>query len=254
MKRSLLFALVSVLFVSLLLAACSGGTTEKQVVRVATDATWPPFEFVDEATKEISGFDIELMNAVAEKAGFEIEWINIGFDPIITGMAQCTYDAAISAITVTDERKAAFAFSDPYIAAGQVVTVQAGNTDITGKDGLAGKTLGVQLGTTGEIEGQTIVAEQGATMKTYDDVGLAFQDLINGQIDAVIADNLLAIEYIGKNPDKLKTAGAVFTDEFYAIAVCKTNTDLVKQINDGLAAVKQEGLLDQLTTKWIVGQ
>ncbi len=74
---------------------------------------------------------------------------------------------------------------------------------------------------------------------------------MNGQVDAVIADNPLALGYIGQNPDKLKTAGEVFTDEFYGIAVCKDKADLVAQINKGLAAVKAKGLIDELTTKWI---
>ena len=85
-------------------------------------------------------------------------------------------------------------------------TVRVDNTDITGKDSLAGKTIGVQLGTTGDIESQKIT---GATVKNYDDIGLAFQDLMNGQIDAVVADNPLALGYVGQNPDKLKTAGPV---------------------------------------------
>lgn len=253
MKRSYLFTLVSVLLISILLTACGGTTTEAKVYRIATDATWPPFEYVDETTKEIVGFDIELMKAIAEKGGFQIEFVNVSWDPLLAGMAQCQYDAAISAMTITEDRKKEFAFSDPYFAAGQVVTVRADETGITGKDALAGKTIGAQLGTTGDIEGTALAAAQGATMKTYDDIGLAFQDLINGQIDAVIADNPLALGYIGQNPDKIKTAGAVFTDEFYGVAVCKTSTDLVTMINKGLAAVKQEGLIDQLTAKWIAG-
>lgn len=252
MKRSYLFALVSVLLVSILLAACAGAA-EVQTVRVATDATWPPFEYVDETTKAIVGFDIELMTAIAEKGGFEVEFINVSWDPLLAGMAQCQYDAAISAMTITEDRKKEFAFSDPYFAAGQVVTVRMDETGITSKDTLAGKTIGAQLGTTGDIEGTALAAAQGATMKTYDDIGLAFLDLINGQIDAVIADNPLALGYIGQNPDKIKTAGPAFTDEYYGVAVCKTNTDLVAKINKGLAAVKQEGLIDQLTAKWLVG-
>ncbi len=250
MKRSFLFTLVSILLVSVLLSACGGGAQAAKV-RVATDATWPPFESVDEATKAITGFDIDLMNAIAKAGGFEIEFVNVSWDPLLAGMAQCQYDAAISAMTITEERKQSFNFSDPYFAAGQIVSVKSDNTDITSKDTLAGKTIGAQLGTTGDIESQAIAKAQGATLKTYDDIGLAFQDLMNGQIDAVIADNPLALGYVGQNPDKIKVVGQAFTDEFYGVAVCKTNTDLLAKINKGLAAVKKEGLIDQLTTKWI---
>jgi polar amino acid transport system substrate-binding protein len=246
MKRLTIQIFAVFLLASLLLAACGGGAPTK--VRVATDATWPPFESVDETTKDIVGFDIDLMNAIAKEAGFEIEYSNVPWDSLLAGMAQCQYDASISAMTITPERAEQFAFSDPYFAAGQVVTVRLDNTDITGRESLAGKTVGVQLGTTGDIEAQKIA---GATVKNYDDIGLAFQDLMNGQVDAVIADNPLALGYIGQNPDKLKSAGEVFTDEFYGIAVCKDKADLVAQINKGLAAVKAKGLIDELTTKWI---
>jgi polar amino acid transport system substrate-binding protein len=248
MKRLTLQLFIVLLLSSMVLAACGGG--QEAVVRVATDATWPPFESVDETSKNIVGFDIDLMNAIAEEAGLKIEYSNVPWDSLLAGMAQCQYDAAISAMTITPERAEQFAFSDPYFAAGQVVTVRADNTDITGKDSLAGKTVGVQLGTTGDIEAQKI---PGVTVKNYDDIGLAFQDLMNGQVDAVIADNPLALGYVGQNPDKLKTVGEVFTDEFYGIAVCKSKTDLVAQINKGLAAVKAKGLIDELTTKWISG-
>lgn len=273
MKRLSLTMLMGVLVLSLVLSACaSGGATQPpaqattpaeqpaateapstgggETIRVATDATWPPFEQVDESTKEIVGLDIDLLKAIADKEGLKIEFINVGFDPLLAGMAQCQYDAAISAMTITDERKQSMLFSDPYFEAGQVVTVQASNSDITGKDTLSGKTVGAQIGTTGAIEAGKI---DGATVKTYDDIGLAFQDLLNGQVDAVIADNPLALGYVGKNTDKLKTVGEVFTDENYGIAVCKNKPDLQAKINEGLAAVKSEGLIEQLTQKWITG-
>jgi polar amino acid transport system substrate-binding protein len=99
------------MIVSILMVAC-GGTSDKY--QVATDATWPPFEVVDETTKEIIGFDIDLMEAIAERGGFEVEFVNVGWDPLLAGMAQCQYDAAISAMTITEERKQSFLFSDPY--------------------------------------------------------------------------------------------------------------------------------------------
>lgn len=229
-------------------AATQATTGEAMKVRVVMDATWPPFESVDEATKNIVGFDVDLMNAIAKEANLQVEYNNVPWDSLLAGMAQCQYDASISAMTITPERAQQFAFSDPYFAAGQIVTVKKDNTDITGKDSLSGKTVGVQLGTTGDIEAQKM---KGVTVKNYDDIGLAFQDLMNGQIDAVIADNPLALGYVGKNTDKLKTVGDVFTNESYGIAICKTNTELLARINAGLAAVKKAGVIDQLTQKWI---
>jgi polar amino acid transport system substrate-binding protein len=248
MKRILWFILIGLTLFSLILAACGPKVAK---IRVATDATWPPFEYVSEQTKEIEGFDIDLLKAIAEKEGLQIEFINVAFDPLLAGIAQCQYDAAISSITITEERKVGMLFSDPYFEAGQIVTVRKDNTNITGKDSLAGKVVGAQIGTTGSFEVQKI---SGATLKTYDDIGLAYQDLMNGQIDAVVADNPLALGYVGKNSDKLKTVGKVFTEEEYGIAVCKTKTDLLAKINAGLKAVKEEGLIENLSKKWLSGQ
>jgi len=245
MKRLFWYVLLGLLLFSLVLSGCDQKASK---IRVATDATWPPFEYVNEQTKEIEGFDIDLLTAIAEKVGLEIEFINVAWDPLLAGVAQCQYDAAISSITITEERKKQMLFSDPYFEAGQIVTVRIDNTAITNKDALAGKVAGAQIGTTGSFEIEKI---KGATLKTYDDIGLAYQDLINGQIDAVVADNPLALGYVGKNPDKLKTVGDVFTEENYGIAVCKTKEDLLAKFNEGLKRVKEEGLIEKLVEKWL---
>jgi polar amino acid transport system substrate-binding protein len=247
MKRKASIVAIALVIASLALGAC-GSSPAKTKVRVGTDATWPPFEMVDEKTKNIVGYEIDLMNDVAAKGGFDVEFVNVGFDPLLAGMAQCQYDAAISSITITEDRKKSMTFSDPYFAAGQVVTVRSDNTQIQGKDTLSGKKVGAQIGTTGAIEAQKI---SGVTAKTYDSVDLAFQDLMNGQIDAVLADNPVALLFVGKSAGKLKTTGDVFTSEFYGIAVCNKNTDLLAKINKGLAEVKAAGKYDEYAKKWL---
>ena len=218
------------------------------VYRIASDATWPPFESVNETTKAIEGFDIDLLTAVAAEAGFKFEVVNVGFDALLTGMAQCQYDGAISAMTITEERQKAFNFSDPYLAAGQVVSINKDTTDIKSVADLVGKKIGVQIGTTGAIESAKI---KDAEVKTYDTLDLAFQDLINKQVDAVVADYPTAVSFVGVNSDKLMTTGDVFTSENYGIAVCKTNTELLALLNKGLAAVKAKGLIPELEKKWL---
>jgi polar amino acid transport system substrate-binding protein len=245
MKKLFGYVLIGLALVSLVLPGCAPKTTK---YIVATDATWPPFEYIDEETKEIVGFDIDLMTAIAEKAEIEIEFKNVAWDPLLAGMALCQYDVAISAMTITEERQEKWLFSDPYFYAGQIVIVHIDNTEIASKYDLSGKVVGAQIGTTGSLEVEKI---GGATLKTYDDIGLGVQDLMNGQIDAIVADNPLALGYVNEYPDKLKTAGDVFTDENYGIAVCKTNTDLVEKINMGLKAVKEEGLIEELVEKWL---
>ncbi len=243
MKKILFVVLAGLMLASLALAGC-GGSSGK--IRIATDATWAPFEYVDTKTNQIVGFDIDLMKAIADKAKLDIEFVNVAFDPLLAGMAQGTYDAAISSITITEERQKDMLFSDPYYAAGQIITVAKSNSTITGKDTLAGK-VGAQLGTTGAMEIENLPNVQ---MKTYDEIGLAFVDLMNGQIDAVVCDNPVAAGYVVQNPDKIKTAGQAFTDEYYGIAVAKGKTDLLKKINDGLKDVLAAGTIKQLEDKW----
>ncbi len=249
MKTPKLFVFSLLMVIVLAMTACQAAGPKK--VKVVMDATWPPFEMLDEKTKEPIGFDVDLMKAIAKNQGFEVEFVNVPFDSALTGLAQCQYDAAISAITITDERKKTMLFTEPYFAAGQIVTVSKNNQDIKSKDDLSGKKIGAMIGTTGAIEAEKI---QGAEYKAYDTIDLAFLDVMNGQLDAVIADNPLAVGFVGKNPDKLKMVGEVFTDENYGIAVCNKQPDLLEKMNKGLAAVKSEGVIEQLVQKWLVQQ
>jgi len=244
MKRLLLLAIIGALLAGLALASCS---SEPMKIQVVTDATWPPFESVNEQTKEVEGFDIDIMDAIAKNQNLEIEYINVGWDPLLAGMAQGTYDMAISCITITAERAEDMLFSDPYYTAGQIVVVGKDNTTFTGRENLTGN-VGAQLGTTGAMEVEKLT---GVTLRNYDEIGMAFQDLMNGQISAVICDSPVAYGYVNKNQDKLKTVGEMFTTESYGIALAKGKTDLLKKINAGLKAIKAEGLIDQYAKKWL---
>jgi basic membrane protein A len=218
-------------------------------ITVATDATWPPFEYVDETTKEFVGFDIDLMKAIAQEAGFQVEFVNVSWDPLLAGMATGQYDAAISAMTITEERAKQWDFSAPYYAAGQLIAVRIENDTIKGPGDLTGKTLGAQLGTTGAIEVEENHPE--ATLKNYDDISQAFLDLINRQIDAVVADDPLVDSFVKKYAAEIKAVGAALTSEEYGIAVKKGAPEILAAINKGLKAVMDKGLIAQLKAKWI---
>jgi polar amino acid transport system substrate-binding protein len=245
MKKLILVALILVtLSSSLAFASCSSAPTK---IQIATDATWFPFEYIDDATGEIVGFDIDVMNAIAEKANLDIEFVNVAWDPLLAGMAQGTYDCAISCITITAERAEKMLFSTPYFTAGQIVVVRKDNTTFTSKDNLTGE-VGAQLGTTGAMEVEKLSS---CTLKNYDEIGLAFQDLMNGQINAVICDVPVAQGYVNKNSDKLKTIGEMFTTEQYGIALAKGKEDLLAKINAAIQDLIDEGLINQYALKWL---
>ncbi len=241
--------LVSILLVFLavtILSGCQGGS---DTIVVATDATWPPMEYVDE-NKEIVGYDIDLMKAVAERGGFEIEFKNVAWDGIFAGLGAGEYDAIISSVTITEDRQEKYDFSEPYINAGQIV-VTAADSDITGPDTLSGFTVGAQIGTTGAIE---IQAMDGVELKEYDEVGLAFEDLVAGRIDAVVCDTPVAADFALQREEYsavLKIVGEPFTDEYYGILVQKGNSELLEKINEGLAAVQAEGLDEDFEADWL---
>ncbi len=219
------------------------------VVRVATDPVWPPFEMVDEKTKELTGFDIDLVKAIAEVEGFKVEFVNVNFDALIPGVGQCQYDAGASAITITDERKEQMLFSEPYITIGQLMSVREDNDKLVNKEDFAGKVIGGQTGTTGAIMAAEWEAEGLVTYRGYETIDLAFMDLKNGQIDGVLADSTVA-EGLVNSLGGLKNVGEMYSSEQLAIAVCKTKPELAEKINAGIQKLKDSGKYDELTAKY----
>jgi polar amino acid transport system substrate-binding protein len=238
--------LVFPIILGLLISAC-GGAGGLGTVTIGTNAEYPPFEYVDEAG-EITGFDIDLMNAIAAEAGFEFEFVNTRWDGIFVALASGEFDAVISAATITAERAETVDFSDPYFNAGQMITVRADETEIMTDADLAGKKVGVQLGTTGDI---WLTEETGAEVVRFDENTLAFQAVANGDVDAAVADGPTAIDIVKANPEmELKVLDGVYTDEEYGIAVNKDKQDLLAAINEGLAAVKASGEYDEIYEKY----
>lgn len=232
----------------------AGGAKEESEgplhIIVATDATWPPMEMVDES-KNIVGFDIDLLNAAAEAGGFTVEFRNTAWDGIFAGLPAGEYDAVMSSVTITDERKKQMDFSIPYINAGQILIVRADTTGVEKLADLKGKSVGAQIGTTGSFEIEKIA---GLTLKTYDEIGLAFEDLVNGRIDGAVADTPVAADFALQNKnyrDKLKIVGEPFTDEFYGIAVKKGNTKVLETINAGLEKVLNTKTYTKIEEKWL---
>ena len=233
----------------LCLAAGAHAATAPKAITVATDATWPPMEMVD-ANKQIVGFDIDFMNAVAKEAGFKVTFKNTAWDGIFAGVEAGQYDAIISSVTITPERQAKYDFSKPYINAGQVLIVP--KTEKVARIGdLKGKRIGAQIGTTGAME---VKKNAGVELKTYDEVGLAFEDMAAGRIAGVVCDEPTAIIYALQKKEyntKFKIVGKPFTKEAYGIVVKKGNKELVALINKGIDAVKKKKIDLQLRKKWL---
>src|ERR671917_28777 len=184
-----------VLAIALLLTGCGGGGGGQggggggggEQITVASDIAYPPFEFTKNG--EPVGFDIDLMREIGKRAGYELEFQNVTFDGIIPGLGNNLYDAAISAMTITEERAQKIDFSEPYFNADQSLMVQSGS-DIKSVDDIGDATVGVQIGTTGELKAKEFKQQGKITgeVRTFDTITDAFAALENEQVDAVIND------------------------------------------------------------------
>jgi len=247
-QRIIFAVLLMAGFIVAPMAVGSAFAAEK-VITVATDATWPPMEMVD-GNKNIVGFDIDYVNAVAKEAGFKVKFQNTAWDGIFAGIALGKYDAIASSVTITDERKKTMDFSAPYINAGQILIVPKTSSAVVLSD-LKGKKVGAQIGTTGAFE---VKKTEGAELKSYDEIGLAFEDMASGRIDAVVCDTPVAADYAlqrAEYKDSFKIVGEPFTEEYYGIVVKKGNTELLDLINKGIKAVQAKGIDKKLEAKWL---
>ncbi len=249
-----LFRVMAVLFVAASLLAIpvipgSALAAKKISITVATDATWPPMEMVDE-NKNIVGFDIDFLTAVANEAGFEVTFKNTAWDGIFAGIAAGKYDAIISSVTITEERQKTMDFSLPYINAGQILVVTKDSKALKLAD-LKGSKVGAQIGTTGSFE---IKKTEGVELKAYDEIGLAFEDMAAGRISGIVCDTPVAANYALQREEykeKFKIVGEPFTDEYYGVVVRKGNKKLLDLINKGIKAVQEKGINKQLEKKWL---
>jgi ABC-type amino acid transport substrate-binding protein len=216
---------------------------------VGTDAAYPPFENVNTETGEIEGFDIDLLNAIAAKAGFTPVYQNVPFDTIFTNLAAGQYDIVISATTITEERKQTVLFSNPYFAAAQVLTVRAADAEtITSLEALAGRKVGVQKGTTGADFAKSL---GGFEVVEYETTPEAMRALANGDVDAVVADDAPSKTILLNNPElNLAITIEALTVEYYGIAVRQECTELIEAINAGLAEVIKEGTYAEIYRKY----
>lgn len=227
-----------------------GAPAGKVTVRIASDCTYPPMEFLD-ADKNPTGFGVAVIKAAAEAGGFNVEVKNTAWDGIFAGLAAGDYDAIVSSVTITDERKKEMDFTEPYINAGQVLVVRTETKGIGKLEDLAGKKVGAQIGTTGAM---AIAKVPVVKLANYDEIGLAFEDLVQGRIEGVVTEKPVASNYAlltDKYKGKLVIATEPFTDEYFGIAVKKGNRKIVDLINGGIEAITKNGKLDELKKTWL---
>lgn len=220
---------------------------EKGVINVGLEGTYPPFSFVDENGK-LSGFEVELSEALAQKLGVKAKIQPTKWDGILAALESKRLDAVVNQVTISDERKKKYDFSEPYTVSGIQALVLTKNKDTikTAQD-LSGKKVGVGLGTNYE---QWVKANvPGADVRTYEDDPTKFQDLRVGRIDAILIDRLAALEYAKKAKDTT-AAGEAFSRQEAGIALRKGEPELLAAVNKAIDKLRADGTLAKLSEKY----
>lgn len=218
---------------------------QDNVLRVGTDATFPPMEFVDNGKR--TGFDIELMEAIAKNMGKQIEWVDIDFKGLIPGLMSKRFDMAVSAIYITDERKKVVDFTDPYYAGGLVAMVKDNNAAIKKLADLDGKKVSVQVGTKSVSylaekfpKVQRVEVEKNQEMFNLVDIGRA---------DAAVTGKPAAFQYV-RTRGGLRVLDEQLTTEEYGMALRKDTPELTKAVNASIAKLKADGTYAAIVKKW----
>ncbi|OCA87140.1 basic amino acid ABC transporter substrate-binding protein [Pseudobacillus wudalianchiensis] len=254
-KKSLLSVVAGC---ALLLSACGGGqedsagkekSEDKKVLQVGTEATFAPFEFMDKG--KVSGFDVDLLNATAEEAGYEVNIENTGWDAMFAGLQSKQLDIGMAGVTINDERKKSYDFSVPYFESTSMIAFKEG-TKIKGAEDLKGKKVGVQNGTTGQFAAEAVVGKNSSSISKYETAALMFQALQSGDVETAVTDIAVALEYVKNNPDSgIKTVGddKQFKPEYYGIVFpkgSKYKEDFDKALNE----LYDNGKYTEIYKKW----
>jgi ABC-type amino acid transport substrate-binding protein len=231
----------------------SGSVSKK--ITVATDATLVPMSFMNDQN-QIDGFDRALMEAIAKEAGLELEMVNVEWTGLLGGLTTGKYDAAISSITILEERQKKMGFSAPYLKSGLAIVVRKETGGVATMEDLLNKNMvvGAQRGTTAYffLKDHPAIRSMG-----YESYGHAVQDLIKGELDAVLGESTGTLYYKNKDKpvfDKIKMVGEILTNEYYGIAVRKDNPALLKALNKALKTLLSNGTVERLHQQWDLGQ
>lgn len=244
MAASLVFPVTS-------MAAASDSGSQKAIpVTIAADTTFPPFE--TEQDGKVTGFDIDMIKAIAKAENLDLTIKTMPFNGIIPSLKTGAVDAAVAGITITNARRKNVDYSNAYYRAGLSILVKK-DSDITGFDNLKGHVIATKKGTSTV----TYLIKHGINLshvKQYQNISSAYQALMSGGADAVVFDNPVNVNFKVKHKGEVKTVGNLLTKEYYGIAISKKKApELVNKINDGLAKIKKSGVYKKLFDKYFDG-
>lgn len=260
MKKKFILVTLTLFILSILFAGCGSSKQssdsswndikQKGQFVVGLDDSFPPMGFKD-AKGQIVGFDIDLAKEAAKRMGVKVVFKPVQWDGVLLSLKNKDIDVIWNGLTITDKRKQQIAFSKPYLENKQIIVVKNDST-IKNKKDLAGKKVGLQLGSSSE----TALKADGATLKSlkevkkYSDNTEALMDLKDGRVDAVVADEVVARYYIAKSKGVYKVLDDNFGKEEYGVGIRKTDASFKAELDKTLDAMKSDGTADKISQKW----
>lgn len=224
---------------------------EEKVYKVGTDALYAPMEFTDEKGN-IVGLDVDIVNAIAEKAGIKVTYENVGWDPLFPAVKNGEVDFGMSSITINKERLETYDFSEPYFEATQLILVKE-DADIETLADLKDEKVAVQINTTGHEVAKGLLGNTSPKILAYESLPVAIQEMLNGNAVAVIGDNAVVLEYVKNNKDvKFKTIlDDSFEKEYYGLMLKKGNKELLDILDKAIKELEESGELEEIKKKWL---
>ena len=220
---------------------------EAGVLTVGTEGTYKPFSFHSDGNGELTGYDVEVITAVGEKLGVEVEFEETQWDAIFAGLEAGRFDAIANQVSITDERKEKYDFSEPYTVSKGVIVTGADNNEISSFEDLEGKTTAQSL-TSNWYE---LAQESGAKVEAVEGWAQSVALLQQGRVDATINDSLTYLDYQKTSNDpSIKVAAETDESSESAVAFPKGSTELVEAVNDALAELREDGTLAEISTKY----
>lgn len=254
-------SIMAVLVLSILFTACGGSSAavnaakDKDSLQRVKDAGkltvvgsggYPPFNYFDDNGKVV-GFDVDVGQAIAERLGVELNYVTSDWDGLVEGLRNKRYDGILGSMAITEERLKVVDFSDPYYYSGAQLIVR-GDSGITDPNQMKGKTIGVTTGTNYVGDAEAL----GAGVSLYQDDNATLMELINGRIDGIITDRLVALKAMEEmsGGSDLALAGKILRLEEMGIAINKDDVTLLARVNEILEEIRKDGTLSEISKKW----
>jgi polar amino acid transport system substrate-binding protein len=232
----------------LALSMAASATAQSRPLVVGSSATYPPFAY-ETPGKEIVGFDVDVIRAVAEKAGLAIRLVNTPFTGVFASLNNGDLDLVISGVTINDRRRQSYDFTRPYFEARQLIAVHR-NSTVKGLQDLAGKKIGVVTGSTGDDVASRAFGKTSPNIRRFDTTPLIIAELAASGVDAAIGDNGVIAYRVQERKDLKTVDDPTFPKEYFGIVVKQGNTALRDALNKGLAAIIADGSYARIYRKW----